>query len=389
MKALRYHGSRDVRVETVPDPRISHPEDVIVKVTTCAICGSDLHLYEGLIPTLERGDVLGHEFMGEVIEVGPEVRTLHLGDRVVVPFNIACGRCYSCKKGLWSLCDASNPKAALAAKAFGAAPGGIFGYSQMFGGYAGGQAEYVRVPFGDVNHVKVPDGIPDEQALFLGDILPTGFMAAENCGITAGDTIAVWGSGPVGIFAMMSARMLGAKTVVAIDRFPERLELARARCEAVTLNYEKTDVLEALRELTSGRGPDACIDAVGMEAHSHGPAAWVDRVKHAVGLELDRPAALREALMACRKGGTVSVPGVYAGLMDRFPFGAVFNKGLTIKGGQTHTHRYTQRLLERIVEREIDPSCVITHRMTLEEAPRGYELFQQKREGCVKVVIRP
>lgn len=389
MRALRYHGSRDVRVETAPDPRISGPGDVIVRVTSCAICGSDLHLYEGLIPTLERGDVLGHEFMGEVVEVGSEVRALRLGDRIVVPFNIACGRCLFCEKGLWSLCDATNPNAALAIKAFGASPAGMFGYSHMFGGYAGGQAEYVRVPHADVNHVKIPDAVTDEQALFLGDILSTGFMAAENCGIMAGDTVAVWGCGPVGLFAMLSARLLGAKTVVAIDRFPERLDLARSRCGAVTLDYEKTDVLEALRELTSGRGPDACIDAVGMEAHGHGPGAWVDRVKHAVGLEVDRPAALREVVMACRKGGTVSVPGVYAGLVDRFPFGAVFNKGLTIRAGQTHTHRYMGRLLERIAAGELDPTFIITHRMALEEAPRGYELFQQKRDGCVKVVLRP
>ena len=389
MKALRYYGTREVRVENVPDPQRVHPQDVIVRVTLCAICGSDLHLYDGLIPTMEKGDVMGHEFMGEVIEVGPEVKRLRVGDRIVVPFNIACGGCYYCQKGLWSLCDNTNPNAALAAKVYGQSPAGLFGYSHLFGGYAGGQAQYVRVPFADVNHIKVPEALSDEQVLFLGDVFSTGYMAAENCDIKEGDTVAVWGAGPVGLFSLRSARMLGARRVIAIDRVPERLEMARTMCEAAVINYEQTDVDEALKELTSGRGPDACIDAVGMEAHGQGLDYWYDRAKQAVRLQTDRPTALREVIMSCRKGGVVSIPGVYGGWVDKFPIGAAFNKGLTFKMGQTHTHRYMQGLLDRISAGEIDPSFIITHRMHLEEAPRGYELFQKKREGCVKVVLRP
>lgn len=389
MKALRYYGSRDVRVETVPDPRIVHGQDVILKVTTCAICGSDLHLYEGLMPTLEKGDVLGHEFMGEIVEVGPDVRKLRVGDRVVVPFNIACGGCFFCLRGMWSLCDNSNPNGAMAAKLFGYPPAGLFGYTHMFGGYPGGQAEYVRVPFADVNHFKVPDELSDEKTLFLGDVLSTAYMAAENCNIQPGDTVAVWGAGPVGLFTLQCALMLGARRVIAIDRFPERLELARSRCDAVPINYEEHDVLEVLKELTSGRGPDACVDAVGMEAHGHGLDFWYDRAKQAVGLQSDRPTVLRQVLIACRKGGTISVPGVYSGVIDKFPFGIAMNKGLTFRMGQTHTHRYVPRLLEKIAAGELDPSFIITHRMHLEEAPRGYEIFQQKREACIKVVLRP
>ncbi|MCY0990473.1 glutathione-dependent formaldehyde dehydrogenase [Nannocystis sp. ILAH1] len=389
MKALRYHGARDVRVETVPDPQLADGKDMIVKVTACAICGSDLHLYDGLIPTLQKGDILGHEFMGEVLEVGREVRDVQKGDRVVVPFNISCGDCFFCKRQLWSLCDRSNPNAALATKQFGAAPAGLFGYSHMFGGYPGGQAEYVRVPFADVNHVKIETDLSDEQVLFIGDIFSTGFMAVDVCDVQEGDVVAVWGCGPVGLFALKSALMLGAKRVIAIDRFPERLELARTKCDATPIDYEKSDVIEVLKELTSGRGPDICIDAVGMEAHGHGLEFWYDRVKQAVGLQTDRPTALRQAVMACRKGGTVSVPGVYGGPIDHFPFGAAFNKGLTLKMGQTHTHRYAPALLQRIAAGEIDPSFIITHRLHLEEAPKGYDIFQHKKEGCIKVVLKP
>ncbi|MFZ6183158.1 zinc-dependent alcohol dehydrogenase [Nannocystis pusilla] len=389
MKALRYHGARDVRVETVPDPQLVDAKDMIVKVTACAICGSDLHLYDGLIPTLQKGDVLGHEFMGEVLEVGREVRDVQKGDRVVVPFNIGCGDCFFCKRQLWSLCDRSNPNAALAIKQFGAAPAGLFGYSHMFGGYPGGQAEYVRVPFADINHFKVETDLSDEQVLFIGDIFATGFMAVDVCDVQEGDVVAVWGCGPVGLFALKSAHMLGAKRVIAIDRFSERLELARTKCDATPIDYEKSDVIEVLKELTSGRGPDICIDAVGMEAHGHGLEFWYDRVKQAVGLQSDRPTALRQAVMACRKGGTVSVPGVYGGPIDHFPFGAAFNKGLNLKMGQTHTHRYAPALLQRIAAGEIDPSFIITHRLHLEEAPKGYDIFQHKKEGCIKVVLRP
>ncbi len=389
MKALRYYGTHDVRVETVPDPQIVHPQDAIVQVSLCAICGSDLHLYDGMIPTMEKGDVLGHEFMGEVVEVGTDVQRLRPGDRVVVPFNIACGTCYFCQSGLWSLCDNTNPNAGLTAKVYGASPAGLFGYSHMFGGYPGGQAQYVRVPFADVNHLQVPESLSDEQVLFLGDVLSTGYMAAENCAIRPGDVVAVWGAGPVGQFALLSARMLGAGRLIVIDRVPERLELARTRCDAVPIHDEETDVLEALKELTGGRGPDACIDAVGMEAHGQGLDYWYDRAKLAVRLQTDMPTALRQVVMACRKGGTVSVPGVYGGWIDKFPFGAAFNKGLTFKMGQTHTHRYMARLLDRIERGEVDPSFIITHRLHLEEAPRAYELFQKKRDGCIKVVLRP
>lgn len=389
MKALRYYGTRDVRVETVPDPRILKPHDMILKVTTCAVCGSDLHLYDGLIPTLEKGDILGHEFMGEVVEVGNEVRAVKVGDRVVVPFNIGCGECFFCQRQLWSLCDRSNPNAAMATKLYGASPSGLFGYSHIFGGYPGGQAEYVRVPFADVNHVKIASDLSDEQVLFIGDILSTAYMAVEACDIQPTDTVAVWGCGPVGLLALKCAHLLGAQRVIAIDRFSERLALAKTQCNATIINYEDTDVIETLRELTSGRGPDACIDAVGMEAHGKGLEFWYDRAKQAVGMQNDRPIALRQVVMACRKGGTVSVPGVYGGIIDNFPFGAAFNKGLTLKMGQTHTHRYAPALLARIAAGEIDASFVITHRMALEEAPRAYDIFQHKRDGCIKVVLRP
>ncbi len=389
MRALRWYGKQDVRVESVPDPTILHARDAILRVTACAICGSDLHLYNGFIPTMKKGDILGHEFMGVVVEVGAEVKDLAVGDRVVVPFNIACGQCFFCKNQMFSLCDNTNPNAHLAEAAYGYSPSGLFGYSHLFGGYAGGQAEYVRVPFADVGGFKVPEGLSDEQVLFLGDIFPTAFMAAENANIAPGDTVAVWGCGPVGLFTIKCAYMLGAKQVVGIDRVPERLEKARVDCGATVINYEHTNVLEALKELTQGRGPDGCIDAVGMEAHGFGPEAWYDRVKQAVRLQTDRPTALREVIRACRKGGSVSIPGVYGGYVDKYPLGAAFNKGLTFKMGQTHTHRYMAALCDRILDGEIDPAFVISHRMALDDMPRGYDIFANKTDNCIKCVITP
>lgn len=389
MKAICWYDKHDVRVEEVPDPEILNPRDAILKVTSTAICGSDLHLYNGFIPSMEKGDILGHEFMGEVVETGSEVKNLAPGDRVVVPFPIACGSCFFCERGLFSCCENSNPNAVMAEKMYGHAPCGIFGYSHLLGGFAGGQAEYVRVPFADVGPVKIDDGLNDDQVLFLSDIFPTGYMAAENCNIQGGDTIAVWGCGPVGLFAISSAYLLGAERVIAIDRFPERLGKARQQAKAETINYEQADVYDSLQEMTGGRGPDACIDAVGMEGHAHGMEGLYDRVKQAMMLETDRPIALREAIMACRKGGTVSVPGVYGGVLDKIPFGAVVNKGLTIKSGQTHVQRYMRPLLERIRNGEIDPSYVITHRLSLDDAPKGYKMFGEKYDGCVKVVLRP
>jgi threonine dehydrogenase-like Zn-dependent dehydrogenase len=376
-------------VDRVADPGIVNPRDAIVRVTSAAICGSDLHLYHGYIPTMADGDVLGHEFMGEVVDVGPDTRRLKKGDRVVVPFAIACGSCFFCQHDQWSLCDNSNPNARTLETLYGFAGAGLFGYSHLYGGYAGGQAEYVRVPFADVGPVVVPEGLTDEQVLFLGDILPTGWMAAENCAIGRGDTIAVWGAGPVGQFAVKSAWLLGADRVIAIDRFPERLETAARYGKAETLNYAEVDVAEALREMTAGRGPDACIDAVGMEAHGTRLGWLYDRAKQAMMLETDRPYVLREAIMACRKGGVVSIPGVYGGLIDKVPFGAAFAKGLTLKMGQTHVHRYLRPLLARIERGEIDPTYVITHRMALADAPRGYATFAAKDEGCLKVVLAP
>jgi threonine dehydrogenase-like Zn-dependent dehydrogenase len=376
-----------VRVEDVPDPQILNARDAIVKITSTAICGSDLHLYNGFIPSMEKGDILGHEFMGEVVEVGRELKDLKVGDRVVIPFPIACGSCFSCQRQMFSVCENSNPNAWMAEKMWGYSPCGIFGYSHMLGGYAGGQAEYARVPFADVGALKVPEGVPDEQVLFLSDIFPTGYMGAENCDIQPGDTIAVWGCGPVGQFAIKSAYLLGAERVIAIDRFPARLRMAREEGGAETLDYEEVDVHDALKEMTGGRGPDACIDAVGMEAH--GMEYAYDRVKQALMLETDRPIALRQAIMACRNGGTVSVVGVYGGFIDKFPFGSVMNRSLTIKTGQAHVQRYMRPLLERIEKGEIDPSFVITHRMRLDDAPEGYETFLHKEDDCVKVVLQP
>lgn len=388
MKALCWHGANDVRVDNVPDPTIINPRDAIVKITSTAICGSDLHLYDGFIPTMQSGDIMGHEFMGEVVELGSEVKNLKKGDRVVIPFTISCGSCFFCNRDLWSLCDNSNPNAGLAEKMFGHSPAGLFGYSHLTGGYAGGQAEYARVPFADVGPLKIPDELSDEQVLFLTDIFPTGYMAAENCDIQPGDTVAVWGCGPVGQFAIRSAFMLGADRVIAIDRVPERLQMAAA-AKAEIINYEEIDAGEAVTEMTGGRGPDSCIDAVGMEAHGTGLDALYDKAKQAVRLESDRPTALRQVILACRKGGTVSIPGVYGGFVDKVPLGAAFNKGLTLKMGQTHVHRYLRPLLDRVQKGEIDPSFVITHRMKLDEAPHAYEIFKQKKDNCIKVVLKP
>ncbi|PKB23219.1 zinc-dependent alcohol dehydrogenase [Janthinobacterium sp. 64] len=389
MKANCWHGKRDVRVEQVPDPAILNPGDAIIKVSSTAICGSDLHLYNGVVPTMEQGDILGHEFMGEVVEVGSAVRKLQVGERVVVPFPIACGRCFFCEQQLYSVCENSNPNAYMAEKMWGHSGAGIFGYSHLTGGYAGGQAEYVRVPFADVGPIKVPDELKDEQVLFLSDILPTGYMAAEACAIAPGQVVAVWGCGPVGQFAIQSAFLLGAERVIAIDHYPERLRMARALSGAETLHFDAVDVPDALREMTGGRGPDACIDAVGMEAHGSGISYIYDRLKQTMKLESDRPTALREALMACRNDGIVSVPGVYGGFSDKIPFGSIMNRSLTIKTGQTHVQRYMQPLLERIQRGELDPGAIISHHLSLDEAPHGYEIFQKKQEQCIKVVLHP
>ncbi|HEX7012869.1 MAG TPA: zinc-dependent alcohol dehydrogenase [Steroidobacteraceae bacterium] len=388
MRAVCWHGVREVGIEDVPDPKILNPRDAIVKVTSTAICGSDLHLYDGYIPGMFRGDILGHEFMGEVVEVGSAVKNLSVGDRVVVPFPISCGNCYFCSQEMYSLCENSNPNAPLAEKLWGHSPAGIFGYSHMLGGYAGGQAEYVRVPFADVGPLKVPESLSDEQVLFLSDVLPTGYMAAESCNIQPGDTVAVWGCGPVGLFAIQSALLLGADRVIAIDRFPERLRKARL-LGAETVDYESTDVLATLRELTGGRGPDSCIDAVGMEAHFHGVVGAYDRAKQAMRLSTERPGVLRQAITAVRSGGTVSVPGVYGGVVDKLPFGAIVNKGIILRSGQTHVQRYMRPLLERIERGEIDPTFIISHRLALEDAPEAYEMFRNKDDECVKVVLRP
>jgi threonine dehydrogenase-like Zn-dependent dehydrogenase len=377
-------------VENVPDPKILNGHDAIVRITSTAICGSDLHLYNGFIPAMERGDILGHEFMGEVVEVGPSVRNLRIGDRVVVPFPIACGECSACRRDLFASCENSNPNAWMAEKLFGHSPAGIFGYSHLTGGFAGGQAEFARVPFADIGPLKVPEGLTDDQVLFLSDIFPTGYMGAEMCNIKKGDIIAVWGAGPVGQFAIASAYLLGAERVIAIDRFPYRLRMAVDKAGAwEVINYEQESVLERLRELTGGRGPDACIDAVGMEAHGHGPVYAYDRAKQALKLATDRPVALREATMACRNGGIVSVIGVYGGFVDKFPMGSVMNRSLTIRAAQCHVHRYMRPLLERIQRGEIDPSFVITHRMRLDDVARGYDMFVNKEEGCEKVVLTP
>jgi threonine dehydrogenase-like Zn-dependent dehydrogenase len=388
MKALCWYGTNDVRVARVPDPKILNPRDAIIKVTLTAICGSDLHLLDGFIPTMHAGDILGHEFMGEVVEVGHGNTKLKKGDRVVVPFTIACGR-FFCDRQLWSACDNSNPNAWMAEKLYGFSASGLFGYSHMMGGYAGGQAEYVRVPYADVGPVRIPPDLDDEQVLFLSDIFPTGYMAAENCNIQPGDTVAVWGCGPVGQFAIRSAWMLGAGRVIGIDREPERLQMAVEKGLAETINYELEDVFETLKEMTGGHGPDSCIDAVGLEAHGTKLDYYYDRAKTAAFMATDRISALRQAIHACRKGGTVSIPGVYGGLLDKLPFGAAFHKGLTLKMGQTHMMRYMSPLLERVARDEIDPSFVITHRLRLDDAPQAYRMFRDKRDNCIKVVMKP
>ena len=389
MKATCWHGKGDMRVDNVPDPKILNSRDAIMKITSTAICGSDLHLFDGIMPTMKTGDILGHEFMGEVVEVGKGVSSLRVGDRVVVPFPIACGNCFYCQKEMFSLCENSNPNAYEAEQMMGHSPAGIFGYSHLLGGFAGGQAEYARVPFADVGPIKVPEGLTDEQVLFLSDIFPTGYMAAEHCNIQPGDTIAVWGCGPVGQFAMKSAFLLGAERVIGIDRIPERLRMAREKVGAETLNFEEVNVNEALKEMTGGRGPDACIEAVGTESDSHGIGAVIDRAKQAVRIESDRPNALRDAIMACRNGGTVSVAGVFTGFIDGFPMGSFMNRSLTMKTGQTHVQRYMKPLLERIQKGEIDPSFVITHSLTLDEAPGAYKMFRDKEDECIKVVLKP
>ncbi len=390
MKAVCWNGKYDVRTETVPDPKILNPRDAIVKVTTTAICGSDLHLYDGIIPTMVPGDILGHEFMGEIVDVGSEVKNLKPGDRVVVPFTISCGKCFYCEKKLTSLCDNSNPNAAMTAKVYGDAPAGLFGYSHMMGGYDGGQAEYARVPYADFGPLKVPDGLRDEQVVFLTDIFPTGYMAAENANIEEGDTVAVWGCGPVGQFAIRSAFMFGAARVIAIDREPSRLAMAQsAPGDVVTVDFEEGNVVEALLDLTGGRGPDACIDCVGTEAFGHGPGAILDYVKQQLRLESDRPNVLRQAMQACRKGGTVSIPGVYGGILDALNFGAAWNKGLKFAMGQTNMHKYLAPLMERIQNGEIDPSFVITHRGTLEDAPELYRTFRNHKSDCIKCIMQP
>jgi threonine dehydrogenase-like Zn-dependent dehydrogenase len=388
MKANAWMGKHKLEVVDVPDPRILNARDCIVRVTSTAICGSDLHLYNGFMPSMEKGDILGHEFMGEVVEVGSEVRNLAVGDRVVVPFPIACGHCTACERSLFSLCENSNPNAVLAEKLWGHSPAGLFGYSHLLGGFAGGQAEYARVPFADVGPIKVPSHLRDEQVLFLSDIFPTGYMGAEMCNIQPGQVVAVWGAGPVGQFAIASAKLLGAERIIAIDRFDYRLKLAREKAGATDiLDYEKVDVLEALRELTAGRGPDACIDAVGLEAHAHGPIYAYERAKQALMLESDRPIALREAILACANGGVVSVAGVYGGFIDKFPMGAIVNKALTLRSGQCHVQRYLRPLLERIERGEIDPSFVVSHRMKLTDAPKAFAMFNDKVDGCEKVVL--
>lgn len=389
MKANCWYGKHDMRVENVPDPQILNPRDAIIRITSTAICGSDLHLYNGFIPTMEKGDIVGHEFMGEIVEVGPGVKNLKVGERIVVPFPIACGCCHFCNQTLFSLCENSNPNATMAEKLWGHSPAGIYGYSHLTGGYAGGQAQYARIPYADVDHVKIPEELTDEQVLFLSDIFPTGYMAAENCNIQAGDTIAIWGCGPVGQFAIKSAYLLGAERVIAIDRIPARLRMAEEEGGAETINYEEEDTYEILMDKTGGRGPDACIDAVGLEAHGAPLEYAYDRAKQAMMLETERPIVLRQAIRACRNGGTVSIPGVYGGFGDKIPLGALMNKALTIKTGQTHVQRYMQPLLARIQAGDIDPSFVVTHHMRLEDAPKAYDTFLKKEDECIKIVLKP
>ena len=390
MKALCWAGTRDVEIREVPDPTILNARDAIIRVTSTAICGSDLHLYDHYVPTMRNGDILGHEFMGEVVEVGPAVKNLRPGDRVVVPFPIACGACNACERELYSLCENSNPNAGITEKLWGHSTAAIFGYSHMLGGYAGGQAEYVRVPFADVGPLKVPDELTDEQVLFLTDVFPTGYMGADLCDIKPSDVVAVWGAGPVGQFAAASAKLLGAAQVIMIDREEYRLAIARKHLDVETLNFDELDVKEALDEMTGGRGPDACIDAVGSES-SHGapPIYAYDKVKQVMHLETDRAHALRQAITCCRNGGVVSVMGVYGGVVDKFPIGSLMNRSISIKAGQCHVHRYLRPLLNRIVNGDIDPTFVITHTLPLDQAPHGYAIFKEKQDDCLKVVLKP
>lgn len=391
MKALCWHGKNDVRVDQVADPVIQKPDDIILKITSTAICGSDLHLLSGLMPTMEKGDILGHEFMGEVVETGTDIKELKKGDRVVVPFTISCGHCHFCEHHQYSLCDNSNPKAEKAKKVMGHSPAGIFGYSHMLGGFSGGQAEYVRVPYANVGPVKVPGALTDEQVLFLSDILPTGYMAAENANIQKGDTVAVWGCGPVGQFTIQSARMLGAGRIIAIETVPERIAMAEkyGQVEAIRTN-NPDEVYELLMEMTDGRGPDSCIDAVGAEAHGgHGLQNVKDKALDSLHLEMSKPYVLQQMIQCCKKGGTLSIPGVYVGPVNAFPMGSAMNKSLTFKMGQTHVQHYMKPLLDKIESREIDPSFIITHRLKLDDAPDAYKLFRDKRDGCIKVVLSP
>lgn len=389
MKALTWHGKNDIRCESVPDPKIEHGRDAIIKVTACAICGSDLHIFDGLIPSMKSGDVLGHETMGEVIEVGRDNTKLKVGDRVVVPFTISCGECFFCKNGFYSGCERSNPNAEQAAKMWGHSPAGLFGYSHMLGGFAGGQAEYLRVPYADVGPIKVPEGLSDEEVLFLSDIFPTGYMAAEFCDLKGGETVAVWGCGPVGQFAIRSAFLLGAERVIAIDTVPERLQLAE-EIGALTLDFRTEDIYERIQALTNGRGADACIDAVGTEPDSaSGFDAKIDRLKVATFMGTDRPHVLRQAIQCCRNFGVVSIVGVYGGMVDRIPMGSAINRGLTLRMAQTPVQRYLPKLLSLVESGAIDPSFVITHRARLEEGPAMYKTFREKKDGCIKVVLRP
>lgn len=389
MKALCWHGKRDLRYDTVPDPRIEHPRDAVVKVSTCAICGSDLHLFDGVMPGMKSGDIVGHEFMGEVVEVGHDNKALKVGDRVVVPFTICCGECEQCRRGNWSVCETTNRNKDLAEKAFGHTTAGLFGYTHLTGGYAGGQAEYVRVPFADVAPVKIPNGLTDEQVLFLGDIFPTGWQAVVQCDVEPTDTVAIWGAGPVGQFCVRSAVLLGAQQIVCIDNVPERLSMAQAG-GAITINFDEERVLQRLKQLTGGKGPHKCIDAVGMEAHAtRSIDSAYDRAKQALMMETDRPHVLREMIYACRPAGVISIPGVYAGLDDKIPIGALMNKGLTVRTGQTHVKRWTDDLLRRIEQGQIDPSFVITHSEPLSRGPEMYKTFRDKKDGCIKVVLKP
>jgi threonine dehydrogenase-like Zn-dependent dehydrogenase len=389
MKALTWHGKHDIRCETVPDPKIQNAQDAIIKVTACAICGSDLHIFDGMIPSMETGDIVGHETMGEVVEIGSDTKNLKIGDRVVVPFTISCGQCFFCKRGFYSGCERSNPDKAKAEKLWGHSPAGLFGYSHNLGGFAGGQAEYMRVPYADVGPIKVPNSLSDEQVLFLSDIFPTGYMAADFCNLKGGETVAIWGCGPVGQFAIRSAFLLGAERVIAIDTVPERLALAK-ETGAITLDFKNEDIYDRIQELTQGRGADACIDAVGTEADSgSGFDAVIDRVKVATFMGTDRPHVLRQAIQCCRNFGIVSIVGVYGGLVDKIPMGSAINRGLTFRMAQTPVQHYMPKLLERIEKGEIDPSVVITHRASLEQGPELYKTFRDKTDGCIKVVLKP